>query len=164
MLYGLKQSPREWYRTITPVLEEFGFVRCESDHSIFVLMRNGYTTYIALYVDDLLIISENDDDLAEVKRWLTDRFEMKDMGVARKFLGMEIEYDDDGSIKIHQDQYIRGLLECHRMQDCNPVSTPLDTSIKLIKTTDAEATADLKEYQSIVGGLMFAAIVTRPDI
>src|SRR5437762_10544567 len=50
------------------------------------------------------------------------------------------------------------------MQDCNPVSTPLDTSVKLIKTTDAEAMVDPKEYQSIVGGLMFAAIVTRPDI
>src|SRR6266496_1098913 len=89
-LYGLKQSSREWYKTITPVLEDFGFVRCESDHSIFVLTRNGYTTYIALYVDDLLIISENDDDLAEVKRRLMEKFEMKDLGVARKFLGMEI--------------------------------------------------------------------------
>ena len=163
-LYGLKQSSREWYKTITPVLEDFGFVRCESDHSIFVLTRNGYTTYIALYVDDLLIISENDDDLAEVKRRLTEKFEMKDLGVARKFLGMEIEYGDDGSIKLHQDQYIQGLLKRHGMQDCNPVITPLDTSIKLVKTTDAEATADPKEYQSIVGGLMFAAIVTRPDI
>ena len=121
-------------------------------------------TYITLYVDDLLIISENDDDLVEVKRRLTEKFEMKDLGVARKFLGMEIEYGDDGSIKLHQDQYIQGLLKRHGMQDCNPVITPLDTSIKLVKTTDAEATADPKEYQSIVGGLMFAAIVTRPDI
>ena len=86
------------------------------------------------------------------------------MGVARKFLGMEIEYGDNGSIKIHQEQYIQGLLKRHGMRDCNPVTTPLDTSIKLTKTTDAEATADPKEYQSIVGGLMFAAIVTRPDI
>ena len=72
-------------------------------------------TYIALYVDDLLIISEDDNDLAEVKRWLTERFEMKDMGVARKFLGMEIEYGDDGSIKIHQEQYIQGLFKCYNI-------------------------------------------------
>ena len=127
-------------------------------------ITNGYMTYIALYVDDLLIISENDDDLVEVKRRLTEKFEMKDLGVARKFLGIEIEYDDDGSIKLHQDQYIQDLLKRHDMQDCNPVSTLIDTSIKLVKMTDAEATADPKEYQSIMGGLMFAAIVTRPDI
>src|SRR5436189_4769399 len=101
-------------------------------------MRNGYMTYIALYIDDLLIISENDDHLAEVKRRLTEKFEMKDLGVAKKFLGMEIEYGDDGSIKIHQDRYIQSLLRCHGMEDCNPVTTPLDTSIKLVKTTDAE--------------------------
>src|SRR5438046_3854045 len=100
-------------------------------------MRNGYMTYITLYVDDLLIISENDDELAEVKRRLTEKFEMKDLGVARKFLGMEIEYSDDGSIKLHQDQYIQSLLEHHGMENCNPVSTPLDMSVKLIKTTDA---------------------------
>jgi len=163
-LYGLKQSSREWYRTITAILAEFGFVRCKSDHSIFMLTRDGFTTYLALYVDDLLIISENDDHLAEVKRRLAEKFEMKDLGVAKKFLGMEIEYGDDGSITIHQDRYIQSLLRRHGMEDCNPVSTPLDTSTKLVKTTDAEAIADPKEYQSIIGGLMFAAIVTRPDI
>ena len=100
-LYGLKQSLCAWYRTIAPVLEEFGFIRCESDHSIFISRKGGLTTYIALYVDDLLIISEDDDHLAEVKKRLAERFEMKDLGVARKFLGMEIEYSDDGRIKIH---------------------------------------------------------------
>ena len=163
-LYGLKQSPRAWYQTIAPVFEQLGFAKCGSDHSIFVSTKAGITTYIALYVDDLLIISEDDDHLAEVKGLLAEKFEMKDLGVARKFLGMEIEYDKDGSIKIHQEQYIQSLLSKHGMRDCNSVTTPLDTSIKLVRTTDAEATADPKEYQSIIGGLMFAAIVTRPDI
>ena len=111
-----------------------------------------------------MIISEDDDHLVEVKGLLAEKFEMKDLGVARKFLGMEIEYDKDGSIKIHQEQYIQSLLSKHGMRDCNSVTTPLDTSIKLVRTTDAEATADPKGYQSIIGGLMFAAIVTRPDI
>src|SRR5881275_1429348 len=50
------------------------------------------------------------------------------------------------------------------MQDCNPISTPLDTSVKLTKATDVEPLANSNEYASIVGGLMFAACVTRPDI
>src|SRR5205085_11876331 len=50
------------------------------------------------------------------------------------------------------------------MQDCNPISIPLDTSVKLTKATDAEPLADSKEYASIVGGLIFAACVTQPDI
>ena len=50
------------------------------------------------------------------------------------------------------------------MWDCNPVATPLDTSIKLSSIMENEAPADPQEYASIVGGLTFAAYVTRPDI
>ena len=50
------------------------------------------------------------------------------------------------------------------MQDCNPVTTSLDTSIKLIATTNDEAIADFKEYANRVEGLMFAVYVTKPDI
>ena len=89
---------------------------------------------------------------------------MKDLGIARKFLRMEIEYGKDGSIKLHQNWYIQQLLEHHGMADRNPVSTPLDTSVKLTSITNEEVPADAKEYVSIVGGLMFAACVTRPDI
>src|SRR5947207_12849967 len=50
------------------------------------------------------------------------------------------------------------------MVDCNPITTPLDTSVKLSSIMSEEAPAIAKEYASIVGGLMFAACVTRPDI
>src|SRR5271169_5689300 len=89
---------------------------------------------------------------------------MKDLGIATRFLGIEIEYGNDGSIKIHQNSYIQQLLERHRMTDCNSVTTPMDTSVKLSSIRSEEAPADAKEYASIVGGLMFAACVTRPDI
>src|SRR5947207_13162858 len=115
-------------------------------------------------MDDLFIISENDDDLVEIKRRLMEKFEMKNLGVSRKFLGMKIEYDDDDSIKLHQNQYIQSLLKRHDMQDYNSVIISLDISIKLIKTIDTEAMTNSKEYQSIVEDLIFAAIVTRLDI
>jgi len=50
------------------------------------------------------------------------------------------------------------------MEECTPVTTPMDTSAKLSSITDKEARADLKEYASIVGGLMFTACVTRLNI
>ena len=86
------------------------------------------------------------------------------MGIARKFLGIQIEYGDDGSIKIHQEDYISDILAHHGMSECNPISMPLDTSVKLVNVTESEQLADQKEYQTVVGELMFAAIATRPDI
>ena len=148
-----------------PTLVDFDFQQCEADPCIFVHTNTkGEKTYIALYVDDFLIAGENEDDIAKIKGLLAERFDMKDLGIAENFLGMEIEYREDGSVKLYQERYIQKLLERHGMQDCNPVATPLDTSVKLTKAVDSDTLANSKEYASIVGGLMFAACVTRPDI
>ena len=145
---------------------DFNFQQCEADSCIFVHTNtNEEKTYIALYINDFLIAEENKDDIATIKGLLGERFEMKDLSIAERFLGMEIEYgEEDGSVKLHQEGYLRNLLMCHGMQNCNPISMPLDTSVKLTKATDIDPLADSKEYASIVGGLMFATCVTRPDI
>ena len=101
-LYGLKQSPRAWFHVIAEVLVDFDFKQSKSDPCIWIHENaNSERVYIALYIDDLIIASENEEDILTIKRRLSERFEVKDMGIARKFLSMEIEYGSDGSIKIH---------------------------------------------------------------
>jgi hypothetical protein len=50
------------------------------------------------------------------------------------------------------------------MDECIPVSTPVDNSLKLIPITRDEEIVDANEYRSIVGALNYAAVLTRPDI
>ena len=165
VLYELKQSPCVWFQLIATVLIDFDFQQCESDPCIFIHKNaNGERTYLALYVDDLIIAGDNEDDISTIKQCLSECFEMKDLGIASKFLDMEIEYGNDGSIKIYQNSYIQQLLDRHSMGECTPITTPMDTSTKLSSITDKEAHANPKEYASIVGGLMFIACVIRPDI
>jgi Reverse transcriptase (RNA-dependent DNA polymerase) len=114
-------------------------------------------------MDDLLIMTEDDEELACLKRGLTAWFEMKDLGEVKQFLGMEIEHEFNG-IKIHQVDYIRTLLHQYRMQDCNPMKTPMDPSIKLNATTKSDIKVDSSRYQQYISELMLAAIATRPDI
>jgi hypothetical protein len=79
-LYGLKQAPNVWFRTITGEFVKLGYHKCESDHGIWVKFGpDGKRTYIILYVDDLLIMSEDDDELVNLKLELSIRFEMKDL-------------------------------------------------------------------------------------
>jgi hypothetical protein len=120
-------------------------------------------------VDDLLIISKDDDELADLKCKLSIWFEMKDLGEVKRFLGMEIEHGFDGvartpAIKIHQVDYIHTLLQRHGMEDCNPVSTPMDPSVNQLATTDADIKVESGHYQQYIRELMFAAIATHPDI
>jgi len=79
---------------------------------------------------------------------------------------MEVERDGEtGPIKIHQNKYVLEMIDKWRMSDCNPASTPfaLGTVLEKCEDTDCEG-IDSKIYQSIVGALMYCAVLTRPDI
>ena len=89
---------------IAEVLVDFDFKQSQLDLCIWIHKNmKGERIYIALQIDHLIIAGENEKDILTIKHHLNERFEMKDLGIARKFLGMEIEYGNDGSIKIHQN-------------------------------------------------------------
>jgi hypothetical protein len=122
-------------------------------------------------VDDL-IMSEDDDELVNLKRELSIRFEMKDLGEVKRFLGMEIGHGFDGvrtpTIKIHQADYIRTLL--HGMEDFNPVSSPMDPSVNLVATMDTDVKVDSCHYQhhyireTIAQGIVWLEHVSTSDM
>ena len=90
---------------------------------------------------------------------------MKDMGELHFILGMGVEWDKRrGTVKLQQTQYIKRMLRKFGMADANPVSTPADTSVKLIQDDGMSTRVGSSKYQSMVGSLLWAAISTRPDI
>jgi len=91
-LYGLKQSALEWYNTLRAVLEsdELQFKRIESDHAVFVLRTELSTVYLALFVDDMAIFGDDEVLIREIKAKLSSHFKMKDLGIMKHFLGLEI--------------------------------------------------------------------------
>jgi hypothetical protein len=129
---------------------------------------NGKPMYIVLYVDDLLIASEDEQEVAALKCELAKRFEMKDLGPVKRFLGIQVErgmFNGRLDMKLHQADYLHTVLERHGMENCNPVSTPLDSSVKLTKTMpETDKSVDQTEYQQLIGEISFAAIATRPDV
>jgi Reverse transcriptase (RNA-dependent DNA polymerase) len=90
VLYGLKQSLHAWFYVIVEVLTDFDFEQSESDPCIWIHKNiRGDRTYITLYIDDLIIARENEDEIFMTKQHLSTRFKMKDLGIAKKFLSME---------------------------------------------------------------------------
>ena len=69
-LYGLVQSPGNWFNTIDPALVEIGFVPLQSDTCVYLYDYDGVWIYVTLYVDDLLLASNNSDAMAMVKEKL----------------------------------------------------------------------------------------------
>ena len=59
---------------------------------------------------------------------------MKDLGVAKKILGMRITRDKKNSkLTLSRGEYIEKVLERFRMQNAKPVSTSLASHFKLTK-------------------------------
>jgi hypothetical protein len=109
-LYGLKQSPMNFNNTINEFIESMGFKRCVSDNCLYVRWNGKDIMLLALYVDDIVIDGSDLADVEMVKADFKKRFEMKDLGELRHYLGVTIERNGSESIKVHQADYGRKLV------------------------------------------------------
>jgi transposase InsO family protein len=169
-LYGLKQAGRAWYEKIHLALVELGFHALHADTCIYQLRRGSLVMLIALYVDDLLLLSNSLDGLTALKQDLARRFAMKDLGEAHYVLGIQIDRNRAArTLHISQQEYISKMLQRFGMTEAKVVPTPLDSSIKLTKAdcptpNTAPDFVFIQQYQSAVGAIMYAMLGTRPDI
>jgi hypothetical protein len=168
-LYGLKQAPRAWYVTISNYLKAAGFTISDADLSLFIQNKEGgEAVYLLLYVDDILITSQDLTRVEEVKALLASKFAVKDLGEARHFLGMQITFvrGSDGtlqSVKLSNEKLVTDILESFDMSSCRPKATPLDTSLKLQKDSGEPLPKD-NRYRELVGGILYLANTVRPDL
>ena len=82
-----------WYQNFDTYNLILGFVRSKVDHYIYSKEEGMNFIYVALYVDDMLMIGNNMDTIKEVKKQLSSKFDMKDLGATKFIMGMEIKRD-----------------------------------------------------------------------
>ncbi|KAK9179751.1 hypothetical protein WN943_028956 [Citrus x changshan-huyou] len=126
--------------------------------------------YLVLYVDDMFLDSKSMKLIDLLKQQLRDKFDMKDLGPAKKILGVEmIRNRTTRTLFLSQEKYVNKVLEKFGMLNCKPVSTPMAAHFRLSSqqcpSTESEQTEMLKTpYASSVGCLMYAMVLTRPDL
>ncbi|GAU44417.1 hypothetical protein TSUD_100640 [Trifolium subterraneum] len=161
-LYGLKQAPRSWNKTIDSFLIKLDFIKCTSEHGVYVKGSNNEDLILlCLYVDDLLITGSNKNILQKFKTDIMREFEMSDLGELSYFLGMEFVKTSKGYF-LHQKKYVEDILKRFHMSNCNPAITPMETGLKLSKITNEEL-VDSTLYKQIIGSLRYLCN-TRIDI
>jgi hypothetical protein len=85
-LYGLKQAPKQWHEKFDKTLTSAGFVVNEADTCVYHRYGGGEGVILCLYVDDILIFRSSLKVIEEVKKFLSNNFEMKDLGKLMLFL------------------------------------------------------------------------------
>ncbi|KAH9728537.1 hypothetical protein KPL70_009073 [Citrus sinensis] len=145
-LYGLKQSPRQWYLKFDSYMQELNFQKFNYDCCVYLRKTYGE------------------------EQQLRDKFDMKDLGPVKKILGVEmIRNRTARTLFISQEKYVNKVLEKFGMLNCKPVSTPMAAHFRLSSqqcpSTESEQTEMLKTpYANSVGCLMYAMVLTRPDL
>nr|GEW37928.1 zinc finger, CCHC-type [Tanacetum cinerariifolium] len=102
-----------------------------------------------------------EEEVDMTKEFLSSRFSMKDIREADVILSIRIKHKSNG-IAISQSHHIEKVLKKFNCFDCTPVSTPMDSSEKLMPN-NGQVVSQLK-YSRVIGCLMYAMTCTRPDI
>ena len=157
-LYGLKQAPRLWHEHINNFLLSIGFDHSSADPNLYLLKNPPLL--LLLYVDDILICGNH---VEAIKDQLQRKYKMKDLGIAQRFLGIEIARAN-GITSICQRDYINSVAERFQMKDARSVLSPMDPDVDLGNLRCQDKAADKELYISLIGSLMYIALATRPDI
>ena len=160
-LYGLKQASRQWNKELTTFLISQGFVQSKQDYSLFT-RGSGVTFLVVLvYVDDVLITREATADIIPLKQALHQAFTIKDLGLMKYFLGIEVARSSAGTL-LNQRKYLLDILKDAGLTACKPTTFPLPTHLKL-PIDKGDLLPNLELYRRLIGRLLYLNI-TRPDI
>lgn len=169
-LYGTKQAPRAWNKTLDRFLKKIGFIQLKSESCIYTKGKYGEETYIIIivYVDDMLLCGKY-PYLSEIVTALQTEYKMNEITDVDYFLKIKIKRDRlNRKIFLNQTNYIEDIFNKFandKMKSENRISTsiiPLDSFKLLYQSLDSIKTAH--PYRELVGSIMYLMTCTRPDI
>ncbi|SCZ95550.1 BZ3500_MvSof-1268-A1-R1_C050g00199 [Microbotryum saponariae] len=163
-IYGLKQAGRVWNEHIDLTLKSLHYRATAKDHCVYVQRDGDHYHYIALYVDDLLMVSPSEDEIERILNGLEQKYGIKRLGPAQYILGIQIKRQADKSIILSQEAYITSILRRFGMSDSSPASTPMAPNRQLEHSLAETSKTARTRYMQAIGCLLYAATGTRPDI
>ncbi|SCZ88906.1 BZ3501_MvSof-1269-A2-R1_C46g00235 [Microbotryum saponariae] len=148
------------------------YLHGELDHDIWMTTPRGFDFpsdkrphYIALYVDDLLIVSPALDEIERVISGLEQRYGVKRLGPAEYILGIQIRRLDDGSIALSQERYIMDVLaRFHFDTTTRGTTVPMTPGLSLTAIPGQGTERIRSWYLQAIGSLLYISLGTRPDI
>ena len=169
-IYGLKQASRQWYPKFDEVVTANGFKENIVDQCIYMKVSGSKYIFLVLYVDNILLVTNDTNLLVETKQLLFSHFDMKDLGDASFVLGIQILHDrPSGILRFSQQTYNERILKRFNIQSCSSGRAPIVRSDRFSKGQCPHNDIERDQmkaicYSSIVGNLTYAQVCTRPDI
>ena len=152
-LYSLRQSPRAWYSHVDSDLRSWGLHKTTTDPNVYYRERHWRIIILIFYVDDLYITRFDAQGIVALNRFLAYTYEMTDLGLLKKFLGVKFLQTDHG-VLLHQKDYVNPPLAEYKMLHTPPTYVPIFDSVCLSKATRTTPINPCY-YQRLVGELNY---------
>jgi len=140
------------------------------DDCVYHRFKESKYIFLILYVDDILLATNDIDILHETKKFLSKNFEMKDLSDTSFVLGIQIHQDrSQGILGLSQRSYIKKILKRFGMYECKSGDTPVAKGDMFSIRQCPKGNLEIEEmqkipYASTVRSLMYAQVCTRPNI
>ena len=157
-IYGLKQASRSWNLRFDETIKTYGFEQNVDEPCVYKYIKEKKVVFLVLYVDDILLIGNDVETLSNVKKWLAEQFQMKDLGEASDILGIQIIRDRKNKLlALSQASYIDKVLARFSMQDSKKGLLPTRHGIILSKEQCPKTPQEEEDmrrilYASSIGG------------
>ena len=158
-VYGLRQSPLNFYKHLRQGLESRGFIKSDYDDCLFT----SGDIMVLFWVDDCIFYSDTDKAIDKLIGDMKDEFLLEKEEDMAGFLGLQIDRTTKGTVVLTQTGLIDRILVLMELEDCNPKFTPAD-KLPLGKDLEGDPCRERWEYRSVVGMMLYLAGSTRPDI
>lgn len=162
-LYGLKQAPHAWNKRFDEIMNSLDMIRSACDPCLYYRRKETSILVLGLYVDDILLFGTYEQDVQNLKNDLRRRLEVKDLGLATKFLGMNID-QTSSSISLSLRDYCEKLIYQFDIGSWHGRGIPYTTTDLTDYGESENDLANATDYRSKIGKLLFAANSGRPDL
>jgi Reverse transcriptase (RNA-dependent DNA polymerase) len=117
--------------------------------------------HLLIHVDDILASTSNERVLDELMSSVERDFELKCLGEAKTYLGIDLNRDKDGNFLISQPAYIKTIIDVARLSNAKMSKFPLDTGYHKLDGKELESN---EEYRKLIGMLLCLSTNSRPEI
>ena len=170
-LYGMKQAGGIWNKTLDGHMKKWGFTRLDCKACIYYRTTEVGVVIVGVHVDDFLTIASTRAANEEFKKEMAKAWTIADLGTPKYILGTAVNWNRDAhQVHLSQTALIDKLVQQFGQLDAAPLSTPMDPGTKLRHADLSTLSPDEREkitrlpYCCLVGGLLWLAVSTQPDI
>lgn len=152
-------------------MRKLGFVRLKCEACLYYWENNDGKVITGIHVDDFLAIGSTKDTNDHFKEQLKSVWTISDLGTPQHIVGMAVTWErEEQQVSLLQTILINCLISQYGQSDASPLAVPMEPGLKLcrinrLKLSQEEVKKLLQiPYCNLVGGLLWLAISTRPDI